>query len=217
MGIGFIGKKLKMTQVFTDNGEVVPVTLVECKEGYVVDLKTEEKDGYNAVKVGFEEVNEKKLNKPLLEYLKKRNLPPLKILKEFRFKNKEEMKELKIGDKIKIDLILKEGDYIDVTGKSIGKGFQGVVKRHGFHGGPATHGSMSHRAPGSIGPTAPQRVLKGRRMAGHMGAERVTIQNLQIFKILSDENLIMIKGALPGPSNSYLIIKKAIKKKVKNG
>lgn len=213
MGIGIIGKKLKMTQVFKEDGEVVPVTLIECREGYVVDLKTEEKDGYNAIKLGFEEINEKKLNKPLLGYLKKRNLPPLKILKEFRFENKEQMKDFKIGDKIRIDNIFKEGDYIDVTGKSIGKGFQGVVKRHGFHGGPATHGSMSHRAPGSIGSTAPQRVVKGRRMAGHMGSERVTVQNLQIFKILNDENLIMVKGAVPGPSNSYLILKKAIKKR----
>ncbi|HOK56683.1 MAG TPA: 50S ribosomal protein L3 [bacterium] len=213
MGIGIVGKKLKMTQVFTDDGEMIPVTLIEYREGYVVDLKTEEKDGYNAIKVGFEEVSEKKLNKPLLGYLKKRNLPPLKILKEFRFENKEDMKDFKIGERIKIDTIFKEGDYVDVTGKSIGKGFQGVVKRHGFHGGPATHGSMSHRAPGSIGSTAPQRVVKGRKMAGHMGTETVTVQNLQIFKILNEENLIMVKGAVPGPSNSYLILKKAIKKR----
>jgi len=216
MGIGILGKKLKMTQVFNENGEVIPVTLVEYKEGYIVDLKTEEKDGYVALKVGFEEVDEKKLTKPEIGYLKKKNLPPLKILKEFRFNSFEEIKDYKIGDKITID-IFKEGDYVDVTGKSIGKGFQGVVKRHGFHGGPATHGSMSHRAPGSIGPTAPQRVLKGRRMAGHMGNEKVTIQNLQIVKIMRDENIIMIKGAIPGPSNGYILIKKAVKKRIKNG
>jgi large subunit ribosomal protein L3 len=216
MGIGILGKKLKMTQIFNENGEVIPVTLVEYKEGYVVDLKTEEKDGYVALKVGFEEVDEKKLTKPEIGYLRKKNLPPLKILKEFRFNSFEEIKDYKIGDKITID-IFKEGDYVDVTGKSIGKGFQGVVKRHGFHGGPATHGSMSHRAPGSIGPTAPQRVLKGRRMAGHMGNEKVTIQNLQIFRIMKDENIIMIKGAIPGPSNGYILIKKAVKKRIKNG
>jgi len=216
MGIGILGKKLKMTQIFNENGEVIPVTLVEYKEGYVVDLKTEEKDGYVALKVGFEEVDEKKLTKPEIGYLKKKNLPPLKILKEFRFNSFEEIKDYKIGDKITID-IFKEGDYVDVTGKSIGKGFQGVVKRHGFHGGPATHGSMSHRAPGSIGPTAPQRVLKGRRMAGHMGNKKVTIQNLQIVKIMKDENIIMIKGAIPGPSNGYILIKKAVKKRIKNG
>jgi large subunit ribosomal protein L3 len=216
MGIGILGKKLKMTQIFNEDGEVIPVTLVEYKEGYVVDLKTEEKDGYVALKVGFEEVDEKKLTKPEIEYLKKKNLPPLKILKEFRFNSFEEIKDYKIGDKITID-IFKEGDYVDVTGKSIGKGFQGVVKRHGFHGGPATHGSMSHRAPGSIGPTAPQRVLKGRRMAGHMGNKKVTIQNLQIVKIMKDENIIMIKGAIPGPSNGYILIKKAVKKRIKNG
>ncbi|MCX7917410.1 MAG: 50S ribosomal protein L3 [bacterium] len=212
MNIGIVGKKIKMTQIFKEDGEVVPVTLIEYMEGYIVDLKTKEKDGYNAVKIGFEEVEEKKLNKPLLGYLKKRNLPPLKILKEFRLENSELIKEFKIGDRVTIN-IFKEGDYVDVTGKSIGKGFQGVVKRHGFHGGPATHGSMSHRAPGSIGSTAPQRVLKGRKMAGHMGAKKVTVQNLQIVKILNEENLIMVKGAVPGPSNSYLIIKKAIKKK----
>jgi large subunit ribosomal protein L3 len=216
MGIGILGKKLKMTQIFNENGEVIPVTLVEYKEGYVVDLKTEEKDGYVALKVGFEEVDEKKLTKPEIGYLRKKNLPPLKILKEFRFNSFEEIKDYKIGDKITID-IFKEGDYVDVTGKSIGKGFQGVVKRHGFHGGPATHGSMSHRAPGSIGPTAPQRVLKGRRMAGHMGNKKVTIQNLQIVKIMKDENIIMIKGAIPGPSNGYILIKKAVKKRIKNG
>jgi large subunit ribosomal protein L3 len=216
MGIGILGKKLKMTQIFNEDGEVIPVTLVEYKEGYVVDLKTEEKDGYVALKVGFEEVDEKKLTKPEIEYLRKKNLPPLKILKEFRFNSFEEIKDYKIGDKITID-IFKEGDYVDVTGKSIGKGFQGVVKRHGFHGGPATHGSMSHRAPGSIGPTAPQRVLKGRRMAGHMGNKKVTIQNLQIVKIMKDENIIMIKGAIPGPSNGYILIKKAVKKRIKNG
>ncbi|MFN4228147.1 MAG: 50S ribosomal protein L3 [Candidatus Ratteibacteria bacterium] len=215
MGVGIIGKKLKMTQIFKEDGEVVPVTLIEYKEGIIVDLKTLEKDGYYAVKVGFEQTDEKKLTKPEIGYLKKRNLPLLKILKEFRV-SEEEIKNFKIGDKISID-IFKEGDYIDVTGKSIGKGFQGVVKRHKFHGGPATHGSMSHRAPGSIGPTTPQRVIKGRKMAGHMGSKKVTVQNLQIIKILNDENLIMVKGAVPGPSNSYLILKKAIKKKVKNG
>jgi large subunit ribosomal protein L3 len=213
MGMGILGKKLKMMQIFNEKGEVIPVTVVEYKEGYVVDLKTEEKDGYIALKVGFEEVDERKLTKPEIEYLRKRNLPPLKILKEFRFDSFDEIKNYKIGDRITID-IFKEGDYVDVTGRSIGKGFQGVVKRHGFHGGPATHGSMSHRAPGSIGPTAPQRVLKGRRMAGHMGNEKVTIQNLQIVKIMKDENIVMIKGAIPGPSNGYVFIKRAVKKRV---
>jgi large subunit ribosomal protein L3 len=213
MGMGILGKKLKMMQIFNEKGEVIPVTVVEYKEGYVVDLKTEEKDGYIALKVGFEEVDERKLTKPEIEYLRKRNLPPLKILKEFRFDSFDEIKNYKIGDRITID-IFKEGDYVDVTGRSIGKGFQGVVKRHGFHGGPATHGSMSHRAPGSIGPTAPQRVLKGRRMAGHMGNEKVTIQNLQIVKIMKDENIIMIKGAIPGPSNGYVFIKRPVKKRV---
>jgi len=209
--VGLIGKKLGMSQIFEEKGNVIPVTVVKAGPCYITQIKTKETDGYTSIQIGYEEVKENKLNKPKLGHLKKNNLLPLKILKEFKLKE-DEVKQFSIGQKIDVS-IFKEGEYIDVTGTSIGKGFQGVVKRHGFHGGPATHGSMSHRAPGSIGSTTFQRVIKGRRMAGHMGNERVTIQNLKIVKIIPEKNLILVKGSVPGFKNNYIFIKKAIKKK----
>jgi len=215
MRIGIIGKKLGMSQIFKENGVVIPVTVIEAKENYVVQIKKKEgKDGYSAVQIGYEEVKEKKLTKAELERLKKNNLPPLKILRELRMKDDKEVEEFKVGQKINVE-IFKEGEFVDITGKSIGKGFQGVVKRHGFHGGPATHGSMSHRRPGSIGGTTPARVLKGKKMAGHMGDETVTIQNLEVVKVIPEKNLIMVKGAVPGHRNGYLLIRKALKKVAK--
>ncbi len=215
MRIGIIGKKLGMSQIFKENGAVIPVTVIEAKENYVVQIKKKEgKDGYSAVQIGYEEVKEKKLTKAELERLKKNNLPPLKILRELRMKDDKEVEEFKVGQKINVE-IFKEGEFVDITGKSIGKGFQGVVKRHGFHGGPATHGSMSHRRPGSIGGTTPARVLKGKKMAGHMGDETVTIQNLEVVKVIPEKNLIMVKGAVPGHRNGYLLIRKALKKVAK--
>jgi len=215
MRIGIIGKKLGMSQIFKENGEVIPVTVIEAKENYIVQIKKKEgKDGYSAVQIGYEEVKEKKLTKAELERLKKNNLPPLKILRELRMKDDKEVEEFKVGQKINVE-IFKEGEFVDITGKSIGKGFQGVVKRHGFHGGPATHGSMSHRRPGSIGGTTPARVLKGKKMAGHMGDETVTIQNLEVVKVIPEKNLIMVKGAVPGHRNGYLLIRKALKKVAK--
>ena len=215
MRIGIIGKKLGMSQIFSENGEVVPVTVIEAKENYVVQIKKKEgKDGYSAVQIGYEEVKEKNLKKAELERLKKNNLPPLKILRELRMKDDKEVDEFKVGQKINVE-IFKEGEFVDITGKSIGKGFQGVMKRHGFHGGPATHGSMSHRRPGSIGGTTPARVLKGKKMAGHMGNETVTIQNLEVVKVIPEKNLLMVKGAVPGPRNGYLLIRKALKKVTK--
>jgi len=215
MRTGIIGKKVGMSQVFKENGEIIPVTVIEVKDNYVVQIKKKAgKDGYSAVQIGCEEINEKKLKKAELERLKKNNLPPLKILRELRMKDDKEVDEFKVGQKINVE-IFKEGDFVDITGKSIGKGFQGVMKRHGFHGGPATHGSMSHRRPGSIGGTTPARVLKGKKMAGHMGNETVTIQNLEIVKVIPDKNLLMIKGAVPGPSNGYLLVRKALKKVAK--
>jgi len=215
MRIGIIGKKLGMSQIFKENGVVIPVTVIEAKENYVVQIKKRDgKDGYSAVQIGYEEVKEKKLTKAELERLKKNNLPPLKILRELRMKDDKEVEEFKVGQKINVE-IFKEGEFVDITGKSIGKGFQGVVKRHGFHGGPATHGSMSHRRPGSIGGTTPARVLKGKKMAGHMGDETVTIQNLEVVKVIPEKNLIMVKGAVPGHRNGYLLIRKALKKVAK--
>ena len=215
MGIGIIGKKIGMSQIFSENGEVIPVTVIEAKENYVVQIKKREgKDGYSAVQIGYEEVKEKQLKKAELERLKKNNLPPLKVLKELRMKDDKEVDEFKVGQKINVE-IFKEGEFVDITGKSIGKGFQGVMKRHGFHGGPATHGSMSHRRPGSIGGTTPARVLKGKKMAGHMGNETVTIQNLEVVKVIPEKNLLMVKGAVPGSRNGYLLIRKALKKVAK--
>jgi len=215
MRIGIIGKKLGMSQIFKENGAVIPVTVIEAKENYVVQIKKKDgKDGYSAVQIGYEEVKEKKLTKAELERLKKNNLPPLKILRELRMKDDKEVEEFKVGQKINVE-IFKEGEFVDITGKSIGKGFQGVMKRHGFHGGPATHGSMSHRRPGSIGGTTPARVLKGKKMAGHMGNETVTIQNLEVVKVIPEKNLIMVKGAVPGHRNGYLLIRKALKKVAK--
>jgi len=212
MRIGLICKKIGMSRIFMENGEVIPVTILEAKDNYVVQIKKEkEKDAYSAVQIGYQEVKENKIKKAQIGKLKKNNLPPLKILKELRMKDDKEVENFNIGQKLSVE-VFKEGDFVDITGKTIGKGFQGVMKRHGFGGGPSTHGSMSHRRPGSIGGTTPARVLKGKKMAGHMGAERVTIQNLKIIKVIPDKNLILVKGAVPGHKNGYLIIRKALKK-----
>ncbi|MCM8760302.1 MAG: 50S ribosomal protein L3 [Candidatus Omnitrophica bacterium] len=211
MKIGLMGKKIGMTRIYRESdGSVVPVVIVKAGPCYVTDIKKKRDNGYTSIQIGFEEVPEKKLNKPLLGCFKKLGLPPMKILRELRLKD-DEIANFEIGQKLTVD-IFKEGEYVDVIGTSIGKGFQGVVKRHKFTGGPATHGSMSHRAPGSIGGTTPPRVLKGRRMGGHMGNRRVTVQNLQIVKVIPEENIILVKGQVPGSSNGYIIIRKALKK-----
>ncbi len=207
MSIGLIGKKLGMSHIFDQTGKIIPVVVLETGPCYVTDIKNIEKNGYSSLQLGYEEVPEKKMNKPKFNELKKKNLPLCKILKEFRVKNDRELEGFSVGQKLTVE-IFKEGDYVDVTGSSIGKGFQGVVKRHKFAGGPATHGSMSHRAPGSIGSTDAARVFKGRRMGGHMGNKKVTVQNLRIVKIIPEENLLLIRGAVPGYSNNYVIIKK---------
>lgn len=212
MRTGIIGKKIGMSQIFNEDGSVIPVTAIEVKENYVVQIKKKDgKDGYSAIQIGCEEVKEKAITKPEVERLKKRNLPPLKIIRELRFADDKEVDGFEVGQKLSLD-IFKEGDFVDITGKSIGKGFQGVMKRHGFHGGPATHGSMSHRRPGSIGGTTPARVLKGKKMAGHMGNETITVQNLEVVRVIPDKNLLLVKGAVPGSKNGYLLIRKALKK-----
>jgi len=212
MRIGLIGRKMGMSQMFVDqDGRILPVVIIKTGPCYVTDIKKEKNDGYTAVQLGFEEISEKKLNKPGTGYFKKRELPALKILKEIRLNNDKDIDGFTIGQRLTVD-IFKEGEYVDVTGRSIGKGFQGVVKRHKFSGGAATHGSMSHRAPGSIGGTTPSRVFKGKRMAGHMGDERVTVQNLLVVKVIPEENLLMLKGAIPGSSNGYIVVRKALKK-----
>lgn len=200
-----LGKKVGMTQVFTETGVAVPVTVIELGPNFVTQLKTLERDGYSAVQVGFSET--KRLNMPEKGHLK--GLPPLKHLREVRSENGD---ELTVGQQIDASIFAK-GDKVDIIGTSKGKGFAGVVKRHGFAGGPKTHGqSDRHRAPGSIGASAtPGRVFKGMRMAGHMGNERCTIQNLEVVEVYPDRNVMLVKGSVPGAKNQLLVVRKAIK------
>lgn len=201
---GILGRKLGMTQIFTEDGKLVPVTVIEAGPCCVVQVKTLEKDGYEAVKVGFVEIKkEKNVSKPLAGMFKKAGTSLFKVLKEFP------MSGLSIGDMINVDSFNK-GDTVTVSGISKGKGFQGVMKRHNFKGGPASHGSMFNRAPGSIGASSfPSRVWRGIRMAGHMGNERVTVKNLSVIDVRSQQNLILIRGAVPGAVNSIVEISKA--------
>ena len=203
MSKGIIGKKLGMTQVFAEDGSAVGVTAVEVEPSVVLQVKTKEKDGYDAVQLGYGRVKQKNTTKPIQGHCNKANKGYFRFIREFPVS----AETYAVGQEITAE-IFKTGDYVDVVGTSKGKGFQGVVKRHKFAGGPATHGSMSHRAPGSIGSTDAARVFKGRRMGGHMGNKKVTVQNLRIVKIIPEENLLLIRGAVPGYSNNYVIIKK---------
>lgn len=204
---GLIGKKIGMSTVFNAEGEIVPVTVIQAGPCKVTAVRTKERDGYLAVQLGFGEKKEKNLSKPLSGFFKKNEISPSAVLKEFKFQESE----LKVGDELKVDLF-KEGEKIKVRGKSKGKGFQGVMRRHGFGGvGGSTHGQSDRlRAPGSIGSSSyPSRVFKGQRMAGRMGYENVTVSNLKVIKILTEQNLILVKGAVPGAINSYVeLIKK---------
>ena len=207
MKIGIIGKKLGMTQIFSENGEAVPVTIIEAEPSVVIQKKTREKDGYDAIQLGFGRVKQKNVTKPLQGHFKQADNGIFRILREFR--TASDVYEL--GQELKVDLF-KAGDYVDVSGTSKGKGFAGVMKRHGFSGGRATHGSMFHRAPGSIGASAdPSRVFKGKKLPGHMGSERVTIQNMMVWAVRPEQNLILVKGAVPGGRNGIVLIKRAIK------
>jgi large subunit ribosomal protein L3 len=196
-----LGKKTKMSQIWKE-GKVIPVTIVQAGPVVVTQIRTQEKDGYNAVQVGFD--IKKKLNKPLRGHLK--DLGNFRYLKEFRVKNID----FNLGDKISVDSF-SEGEKVKISGLNKGRGFQGVVKRHGFRGGPKTHGQKDRlRAPGSIGATAPQRVIKGTRMAGRMGQERVTIKNLEIVSIDKENNLLFLKGAVPGFRGTLLEIRSMV-------
>jgi large subunit ribosomal protein L3 len=200
--IGILGKKLGMTQIYTQDGKAYPVTVVEAGPCCVVQVKNMDKDGYEAVKIGFYETEDKKLTKPLSGIFKKAGLKPYKILKEFP------MGGLNVGEFITVEKFIK-GDRISVSGVSKGKGFQGVMKRHNFSGGPGSHGSMFNRAPGSIGASSyPSRVWKNQKMPGHMGSERSTVKNVEILDVRADQNLLLIKGAVPGSIGSFLEIKK---------
>ena len=204
---GILGKKLGMTQIFTEEGIVVPVTVVEAGPNVVTQVKTVEKDGYNAIQVGFEDAKEKSLNKPQKGHLAAANVLK-KHLKEFRV---DAVEEFTVGQEIKADLFAA-GEKIDVTGTSKGKGFQGPIKRHGQSRGPESHGSRYHRRPGSMGACSfPGRVFKNKKLAGHMGSVKVTVQNLEVVRVDADKNLILVKGAIPGPKGSMVTVKEAVK------
>ncbi|MBQ3420707.1 MULTISPECIES: 50S ribosomal protein L3 [unclassified Romboutsia] len=204
---GILGKKIGMTQIFTEVGAVVPVTVVEAGPVVVTQIKTVEKDGYNAVQVGFGDVKEKSLNKPQKGHLAAANTLK-KHLKEFRV---DSVEGYTVGQEIKADLFAA-GEMIDVTGISKGKGFQGPIKRHGQSRGPESHGSRYHRRPGSMGACSfPGRVFKNKKLAGHMGSVKVTVQNLEVVRIDAEKNLILVKGAIPGAKGSVVTIKEAVK------
>lgn len=212
---GILGKKVGMTQVFDEGGNVIPVTLVEAGPCYVTQKKTKDVDGYTAVQLGFEVVAEKRINKPEAGHFKKAGVPLLKHLREFRAKD---VSDLEVGQVIKAD-VFNAGDLVDVVGTSKGKGFAGVVKRHHFAGGPKTHGqSDRHRAGGSLGAgTTPGRVFKGLRMPGRMGGDRTTVANMELMIVDPERNLLAIKGAVPGAKNGLVMIKEARKTKKRAG
>ena len=206
---GLIGIKVGMTQVFDENGVVVPVTVIKAGPCVVVQKKTKDPDGYEAIQLGLVEfIRPSRVNKPRTGHFKKAGVPPCRVLREFQ--SSESETPLKVGDQILVNQVFQPKDKVDVVGTSKGRGFAGLVKRHHFAGGAASHGSMFHRAPGSIGASAyPSRVVPGMRAAGHMGSEQVTVQNLHIVRIQEQENILLVKGAVPGPNGKYVVIKKA--------
>ncbi|MBW7871549.1 MAG: 50S ribosomal protein L3 [Flavobacteriia bacterium] len=204
---GIIGKKIAMTSLFDENGKNIPCTIIQAGPCIVTQVRTEEKDGYKSVQLGFDDAKEKNTSAALKGHFKKAGTTPKHKLVEFYG---EFADSLNLGDEVKVD-VFHEGEYVDITGVSKGKGFQGVVKRHGFAGvGQSTHGQHNRlRAPGSIGAGSdPSRVFKGMRMAGRMGGKNVTVQNLNVLKIDVEQNLLIVKGAVPGPKNSYVIVRK---------
>ena len=205
---GIIGKKIGMTQIFDEKGNVVPVTVIEATPNVVAQVKTVETDGYNSIQLGYGEVKDKHINKPEKGHFTKAGLTAKKHLREFRV---EDVESYKVGDEVKAD-IFEAGEKIDVQGTTKGKGFQGVIKRHGQHRGPMGHGSMYHRRPGSMGSTStPGRVFKGKKLPGHMGRVTVTIQNLDVVRVDMDKNVILVKGSVPGAKGAILKIKSAVK------
>ena len=203
-----IGKKIGMTQIFDEHGKVIPVTVIEAGPCVVAQVKTVETDGYNSIQLGYGEVKAKHINKPEAGHFAKSKLENKKHLREFRL---EDISNFKVGDEVKADVFAK-GEKVDIQGTSKGKGFQGVIKRHGQHRGPMGHGSMYHRRPGSMGPCAtPGRVFKGKKLPGHMGSVTVTIQNLDVVAVDMDKNVILVKGSVPGAKGAILKIKSAVK------
>jgi large subunit ribosomal protein L3 len=206
---GLIGIKVGMTQVFDANGIVTPVTVIKAGPCVVVQKKSKDPDGYEAVQLGLVEfIRPSRVNKPRTGHFKKAGVPPCRVLREFHFAKGEEVPN--VGEQILVNQVFRPDDKVDIVGTSKGRGFAGLIKRHHFGGGASTHGSMFHRAPGSIGASAfPSRVLPGMRAAGHMGSENVTTQNLTVVRVQEQDNIILIKGAVPGRNGGYVVIKKA--------
>ena len=203
-----LGKKIGMTQVFTEDGNLVPVTVIQAGPCPVVQKKTVEVDGYSAVQLGFEDKKESRSNKPEKGHFQKAGIPVKKFLKEFKLDNAD---ELNVGDVLDVEQFA-DGDVLDVTGTSKGHGYAGTIKRWGTHRGPMTHGSHYHRGPGSLGACSdPSRVFKGKKLPGHYGVDKVTIQNLDLVKVDKERNLLLVKGSVPGPKGGLLVVKNAVK------
>lgn len=208
-----LGKKIGMTQVFTEDGRMVPVTAIEVEPNFVVQVKTKDKEGYPAIQIGYGAIKEKRVTKPMKGHFDKAKVAPAKYLAEVPVLEGE---EYKVGQKLTVGEVFATVGHADVVGVSKGKGFAGVIKRHGFRGGPGGHGSHFHRAPGSVGMAAtPSRVLPGRKLPGQLGNARVTSQNLEIVRVESEKNLILVKGAVPGANGTVVMVKEAVKKKSK--
>jgi large subunit ribosomal protein L3 len=208
MAKGILGRKVGMTQVFDENGKMIPVTVISVEPNVVLQKKTVETDGYSSVQLGYMEKRANIVNKPLTGHFEKANTTPKRYIKEIRL---AEMEEYEVGQEVKCD-IFTAGDYVDVTGTSKGKGYQGVIKRHNQHRGPMAHGSKYHRGVGSMGVIAPNRIRKGKNMPGRMGHEKVTIQNLVVVRSDVEKNILLVKGNVPGANKSLVIIKNAFKK-----
>ncbi|WP_096202145.1 50S ribosomal protein L3 [Bacillus sp. FJAT-45350] len=206
---GILGRKIGMTQVFAENGDVVPVTVIEATPNVVLQKKTVDSDGYEAIQIGFADQKESKSNKPAKGHAEKANTTPKRFMKEVRG---VDLVAYEVGQEVKVDTFA-EGDIVDVTGTSKGKGFQGAIKRHNQSRGPMSHGSRYHRRPGSMGPVAPNRVFKGKLLPGRMGGEQITIQNLEIVKVDTERNLLLVKGNIPGARKSYVAVQSAVKVK----
>jgi len=204
---GILGRKVGMTQVFAENGDLIPVTVIAAAPNVVLQKKTNETDGYEAIQLGFEDKREKLSNKPAMGHVAKAETAPKRFIREIRG---IDAAEYEVGQEVKVDTFA-EGDVIDITGVSKGKGFQGVIKRHGFSRGPMSHGSRHHRAPGSIGSVDAQRVFKGKKMPGRTGGKTITIQNLEVVRVDTERNLLLVKGNVPGAKKSLVIVKSAIK------
>jgi large subunit ribosomal protein L3 len=208
MSIGILGKKVGMTRLFGEHGEVIPVTVIEAGPCHIVQTKSRTTDGYEAIQIGFGQKREGAINKPDQGHFRKANVPPLRFLRELRL---DSVGTFQVGERLTVE-IFSVGELVDISGISKGKGFSGVVKRWGFKGGKASHGAETHRSPGSIGASSdPSRVFKGLPMAGRMGGKRVTVQNLEVVKADAERNLLVVRGSVPGPRNGMLMIRKAVK------